>query len=191
MPDRLEQPPEPLRDERVVLRPWRTEDLADAHAGMQDPEVPRWTRIPEGNPPHEVRRYLDGQPRALADGVELVLAMADPGDDRFLGSISLLRVDLAEARAEVGYWLAPWGRGRGVLTSALQLLSGWALTHAGFERLELRIDPRNAPSLAAGERAGYVREGVLRSVQEHRGERIDLVVLSLLPADLRPAVPTR
>lgn len=184
MPDRLRRPAEPLRDDRVVLRPWRREDLPDVHAGMQDPEVPRWTRIPEGNPPHEVRRYFDGQDRAQADGVELVLAVADPADDRFLGSISLLRVDLAEARAEVGYWLAPWGRGRGVLTSALTLLSRWALTDGGFARLELRIDPRNVASLAAGERAGYVREGVLRSMQEHRGERIDLVVLSLLPSDL-------
>lgn len=190
VPDRLERPAGPLRDDLVVLRPWRPDDLADAHAGMQDPEVPRWTRIPEGNPPHEVRRYLDGQPRALADGVELVFAMADPGDDRFLGSISLLRIDLAQARAEVGYWLAPWGRGRGVLTSALRLLSRWALTHAGFARLELQIDPRNTASLAAGERAGYVREGVLRSVQEHRGERIDLVVLSLLPGEVRPGQAT-
>jgi [ribosomal protein S5]-alanine N-acetyltransferase len=184
VPDALRRPDVPLRDDLVVLRPWRRGDLADVHAGMQDPEVPRWTRIPEGNPPHEVRRYLDNQPRAEADGVELVFAMADPGDDRFLGSISLLRVQLEEERAEVGYWLAPWGRGRGVLTAALRLLSRWALTDGGFARLELRVDPRNTASLAAGERAGYVREGVLRSMQEHRGERIDLVVLSLLPSDL-------
>ncbi|WP_158276963.1 GNAT family N-acetyltransferase [Paraconexibacter algicola] len=188
MPERLVRPAGPLRDERVVLRRWRVEDLPDVHLGMQDPEVPRWTRIPEGNPPHEVRRYLDGQPRAQADGAELVFALADPVDDRFLGSISLLRVVLEEHRAEVGYWLAPWGRGRGVLTSALRLLSRWALTDGGFARLELRIDQRNAPSLAVGERAGYVREGVMRSVQEHRGERIDLVLLSLLPSDL-PSAP--
>lgn len=187
MPERLQRPEAALRDEHVVLRPWRLEDLDDVHAGMQDPEVPRWTSIPPDNPPHEVRRYFDGQPRAEADGAELVFAMADPADDRFLGSISLLRVDLAASRAEVGYWLAPWGRGRGVLTASLELLSRWALTDGGFKRLELRIDPRNAPSLAAGERAGFVREGVLRSMQEHLGERIDLVVLSLLPGDLSPS----
>lgn len=118
---RLRYPAQRLAGEGFVLRPWHRDDLAAVHAGMQDPEVPRWTKIPEGNPPSAVRLYLDW----------------------------------LEPRREAGEEL-------------------------GFRRLELRIDPRNAASSAVAERAGFTREGVLRSFEEHRGERIDLAVWAQL-----------
>lgn len=62
-----------------------------------------------------------------------MLVIADAGSDGFLGSIVLFNV--RAGRAEVGFWLAPWGRGRGAARDALSAAPRIA-THQGltFER---------------------------------------------------------
>jgi [ribosomal protein S5]-alanine N-acetyltransferase len=47
------------------------------------------------------------------------------------------------------------------------------------------VQPDNAPSLAMAERVGFRREGLLRSYRVIRGRRVDFVMLSLLPGELR------
>ncbi len=107
-------------------------------------------------------------------------AIVDAGD--CVGSIWL---NLGPSdRAGVGYWLLPRARGRGLVTRALLLVSRWAFDELGVKRISLLTDPRNASSLRAAERAGFHREGVLRSWADVNGERVDHVSFSLLPSDL-------
>lgn len=183
---RLRYPAQRLAGDGFVLRPWRREDLAAVHAGMQDPEVPRWTRIPEGNPPTAVRSYFDWlEPRREAED-ELMFAIADPATDVFLGAISLLRIEWDAGRAEIGYWMSAGARGRGLASGAVRALARYAFTAIGMRRLELRIDPRNVASVGVAVRAGFELEGVLRSFEVHRGERIDIAVYALLTPDGPP-----
>ena len=69
---------------------------------------------------------------------------------------------------------------------ALRLLTDWAFESLELERVELRITPENAASIKVAERAGYVREGVLRSVHFKQGVRTDLAVYSRLKRDTPP-----
>ncbi len=65
------------------------------------------------------------------------------------------------------------------------LLSRWALAEAGVLRLELTTHPENVASQRVAEKAGFVREGVLRSHMAYRdGRRRDSVLFSLLHSDL-------
>ena len=68
---------------------------------------------------------------------------------------------------------------------ALRLVTDWALEGLGLERVELRIDVANEPSIRVAERAGYRRDGVLRSLHVKEDVRGDVAVYSLL-ADERP-----
>jgi RimJ/RimL family protein N-acetyltransferase len=85
----------------------------------------------------------------------------------------------------VGYWLAPEARGRGLTTAALAALSRWGFDELGLGRVELVTDPDNIASQRVAEKAGFTREGVLRSILINRdGSRRDGVMFSLLPSDL-------
>jgi len=53
----------------------------------------------------------------------------------------------------------------------------------GLERLELRITVENAGSMRVAEWAGFVREGVLRSLHLKQGLRSDVAVYSRLRSD--------
>jgi RimJ/RimL family protein N-acetyltransferase len=78
----------------------------------------------------------------------------------------------------LGYWLGSSARGRGVAAAALAAVSEWALENLEIVRLELFVEPWNIASLRTAERAGFVREGLLRKWELIGGEWRDLYVYS-------------
>lgn len=119
------------------------------------------------------------------EGAVLQLVIADPEDDAYLGEVSL--VMLEPGTAELGCAVVRRARGRGIASSALGLLSTWALATLPLRRLQLTIDPRNLPALRLAEKAGYLREGLMRAYMERDGEVMDAVLFSRLPSDPAPA----
>ena len=100
-------------------------------------------------------------PGLRESGAGIVFAIESAG--RLAGVIDLKHVSWAAKLAEVGYWVAPWARGRGVASGATRALALWAIGSHGFERVELFAATGNAASQRAAEKAGFVREGVARN----------------------------
>jgi RimJ/RimL family protein N-acetyltransferase len=174
----LPYPDPPLAAPGFVLRPYRREDVAPDRDAVDHPSSARWLN------PHS-SGDADGDLRMLEDervaGRMLVLTIADAGDDRYLGMLVLMARE--SETAEFAYLIAPEARGRGLSLDALRLIGDWAFSELGKQRLQLRIDPANAASHAVARRAGYEREGTLRSAFVVRGRRTDVVMYSRLPGD--------
>src|SRR5262249_39239390 len=93
-------------------------------------------------------------------------------------------------QSEIGYWVAPWARRRGVATAATRVLSDWAFDHRAVERLELLAAKENVGSQRVALAAGFTREGVRRGASLGRdGLRKDLVAFVRLLGD--PPGPVR
>ncbi len=183
-PRRIVLPAEPLVAGPTALRPWRDEDRAALAIACRDPEIVRWTRVPPNYTEHDARRYLLERHDAIRAGTHAPFAIVAADDlGRLLGSISLMRFDWANARGEVGYWLAVPARGRGHATRAVRLICAWGLDSLGLARIELLADVANVPSQDVAVRAGFTREAVLRSWMEMQGRRQDMVAFSLLATD--------
>src|SRR3954470_22252393 len=119
----LNPPDPPLEDGVIALRGWRTSDAPDITRMFQDPEALEWTRAPAPYREGDARHWLPSLPapprRGGAPpraGAGLPLAVTDTTDGTLLGSIEL-RIQ-SEGRAELGYVIASWARGRGVGTRA-------------------------------------------------------------------------
>ncbi len=119
------------------------------------------------------------EPQRLA-GTSLTLVIGET----LRGAVGITDVDWRDRRAEVGYWVAASHRGRGLASRAVRLLSTWALSEGGFERLDLYANPANQPSQRVAGNAGFTREGLLRQLRYRHGEREDLYVFSRLARDL-------
>lgn len=162
-----------------MLRPPGAGDVPDITAACQDPGIARWTRVPSPYGEAHARAWVEAQPEESAVG----LLVVDAKTDRLLGAVGLMALDRDLGRAEVGFWTAAWARRRGVAVRAVRLLASWAFEALGLARIQAFAREDNRPSQRTLERAGFSREGMLRSNEEIKGERWDMVVFSLLPED--------
>jgi RimJ/RimL family protein N-acetyltransferase len=170
-------PDGPLTDGVVSLRAWDEADIPDLVVALQDPDIPRFTRIPSPYTEAHAREFLSGRA-----GEERSFAIVEAPDVALLGGIGLR--DAGEARGEVGYWVRTQARGRGVAMRALRLIARWAFDELALARLQLLTRTDNPSSQRAAERAGFRREGVLRSYMDFGEKRYDGVMFGLVPADL-------
>lgn len=172
-----------LADDVVRLRAFREDDVPGIALACSDRLTQRYTRVPFPYDEDDARAFVIGGPGRRLAGESLDLAVGARDDDRLLGCVGLL-VDRHDAdRAEIGYWVVPHERRRGVATRGLALLSRWAVSEGGYARLDLQAALSNTASIRAAERCGFVREATLRGAW-YRGEREDMALFSLLPGDL-------
>jgi RimJ/RimL family protein N-acetyltransferase len=130
--------------------------------------------------------WIDRQWSRLETGEGLSLAIADAESGEAVGAIvAILQPDdeLRRGTAELGYWVIERARGDHLAARAVALLSRWAL-EGRLLRLEALVEPANTASRRVLERAGFHREGYLRSYLAFPTRRSDAVIYSLLPGDL-------
>jgi len=171
--------------ESIRLEPLNESHLAAVAAMLADPDVLRFTRVPDPTPPDFAREWLQLYEAGRENGTREGFA-AVGGDGRFLGVALAFDIDRAEGELELGYIVSPEARGRGAGTAILRALTDWAFAEAGAARIRLVIDVENPASLRVAERSGYVREGVMRSTYFKNGQRIDAVLMSRIASDPPP-----
>jgi RimJ/RimL family protein N-acetyltransferase len=163
--------PPTLSDGEVVVRGLREGDIPAIVAACQDPEIPRWTRVPSPYTREDAERFLAVAATEAAAGEGIALAVAD-ADDRLLGTIGLMGLDDGDS-GEIGYWTAPEARGRGLTTRAVVLVRDWAHETLGLATIEILAHRDNRPSQVVAERAGFVDTGEIRRVPRMQPDRQD------------------
>jgi RimJ/RimL family protein N-acetyltransferase len=179
-PRPIEFPVEGVSDGELRLRLMSDADIPAVVEVCRDPEIARWTRVPDDYTAADARAWLQQEAEGRARGDLLGLLVVDARDDRLLGSVGIVRADWEEGRCELGYWMAPESRRRGIGTRAVRLLCDWAFESLPLERIEIHAEPENLPSRRVAEAAGFRFEGILRSYFVNKGRRRDAASYSLL-----------
>jgi RimJ/RimL family protein N-acetyltransferase len=145
-----------LHGDDFMLRPWRIED-ARWYVEARDEEVLKWT---EEKRDLTVEQAEEGIRQANRNPDAICLAIVDNKNGELLGNIALAFKGSDRSSAEIMYWLAPQGRGRGIATNSVRLLCKWAFESLGLERVTLKTRPGNTASELVAERAGFqIQEG--------------------------------
>ncbi len=180
-------PEHPLVDGPTALRPWSDDDIEAIVRACQDPEIARWTRVPEQYGEVDAMAYLLERGASLRAGATAPFAIVASDDlGHLLGSVSILRLAWQHLRGEVGYWLAADARGAGHATRAVKLACQWAFASLGLERIDLLAAAGNLASQRVAERAGFTREALLRAQSRGPQGREDMVAFGLLRDDPPP-----
>lgn len=171
-------------DEAVVLRRWRVGDVPQIVAACGDPDTQRWTTVPAGYGDDDAREFVRASEQRWAGGESADVAVVDAADDaRLLGSIALMLFDAAREQCEIGYWIAPDARRRGVAVRAVRLLSTWGFAQLPpLRRIELIPFAGNDASARVAQRAGYRREREIASPRGPSKEGVEHSVLFSLTA---------
>ena len=174
---------EVLRTERLVLRPYRSADIAVIHRACQDPAIQHWiTAIPVPYTLEMARTFVEETSvRERAEGTGMSVAIEADGE--LVGSSGVYGRPDGRLGPEIGYWMAPWARGAGYAAEAARSLADWAIAH-GAPRVHLFAGVRNSASQAVARRAGFTQEGVVRACLDYRdGSRGDAALFGRLASD--------
>lgn len=166
--------------QRLRLRPFTVDDVDDVVRAVDDPEIRRWLPWADGYDRDRAVEYCTEEAHRAP---ESKLTWAIDADDHLVGSIALIRADWSDAKAEVGYWVAPWARRRGYAVEAVRGVAAYAYS-IGFHRVELLAAVENAASRGVAERAGFTQEGVLREASRHGKGYTDMVLYAQLSGDI-------
>lgn len=154
-----------------LLRDWRMEDAPSIARYGNNRKI--WLNLRDGFPyPYTlrdaetyIRRLNEVKPRT-------VFAIATASEA--IGSIGLMPgADVHRFTAEMGYWLAEPFWGRGIMTSAVKSMVSYAVRELKLHRISAEPYVSNPASARVLEKAGFTREGILRSSVYKNGMVLD------------------
>ena len=154
----LRHPDPPLSDGVVTLRAKTKDDVDALLAICQDPEIPRWTRVPNPYRREDALAWIAASELELQAGTGIDWLAVD-AQDEVVASIAVQHIRADEGLGEIGYWVAAHGRGRGIATRCVRLATAWGLRALGLRELEIMTHEDNAPSQGVARAAGYTRTG--------------------------------
>jgi RimJ/RimL family protein N-acetyltransferase len=171
----------------VTLRAHHLDDTDAIVEQCNDPLSVRWTTVPLGYDAAMAREWLTTRiPTAWESESEYLFAIEATHDDgrrRFGGSLSLR--DEGERRAEIAFGSHPGVRGRGVMTTAVEMLLDWGFNERGLQTVVWYANVGNMGSRRVAWRAGFTFGGTLKRWLVHRDEYLDGWTATLHRDDVR------
>jgi RimJ/RimL family protein N-acetyltransferase len=152
-----------LRVGDYVLDAPRPDDIDDVVRALADPDIAVWNPAAStaaASPRERARQWLEDRAAWGADHASWVVRDRDV---RLIGAVSLHHVDPVMATAEIGYWMAPEGRGRGLGAAATEAATRFGFEQRGLVRIELFHAVENEASCRLATRCGFRLEGTTRS----------------------------
>jgi len=154
------KPPEEIKTERLVLRKPRMEDAQAVFVGwFQDQNI---TYFLTWRPHEDIRQTESMLSRAIAawdtDARFPYMITLKERDD----AIGMIDPRVEDSQMGIGYVLSKALHGNGYMTEATCAIIEWAFQQQGIYRVYATTDIENIPSQRVLEKAGMMREGVLR-----------------------------
>ncbi|MFE3458192.1 GNAT family N-acetyltransferase [Nocardiopsis aegyptia] len=172
-----------LRGTKVGLRARHAEDIPVLRTELYDDAV-NGSRA-EGRPWRPMTPGQESAPLVVDDTNQGIVpfSVVELDGDTLVGTANLWGIDNHSRSAHIGLGLLPSCRGKGYGSDVVAVLCHYAFVVRGLHRVQIETLADNHAMLAAAERNGFVREGVLRSSAWVLGEFLDEVVLGLLAED--------
>lgn len=156
----------------LQLRVWDVSMAAAVLEAAADPEIRRWNTVTLGEPDSGESLTDEDLARAWIRrrsgwDQHATWAACDATSGAVLGYVSLHDLEPRHLSGEVGYWVLPAARGRGVGRRAVAAASGYGFGALGLNRIELFHAVDNPPSCRVALGAGFALEGVAREAYRY------------------------
>lgn len=154
----------PLATARLTLRPLDARDASSAYlAWLRDPEINRFLEVRHA-PPADVAGLAETIAALDADPASLLLGAFVRDDGAHIGNVKLGPVDPLHRRADLGFLIGDRTRWRrGYASEAIAAVRDAGVRELGLRKVTAGCYAANVASAGALEKAGFVREAVLRA----------------------------
>ena len=177
-----------LKGNLVTLRVPFTNDFREWSAlrgesrAFLEPWEPRWA--PDELSRSAWRQRLSRYVEDHASGTALPFFIFENASGALIGGITLGNIRYGVAQTgQIGYWIGERYAGKGLMLDALALLVSHAFEVLRLHRIEAACIPDNQRSMRLLEKAGFRREGLLRSYLRINGVWQDHYLYALIAGD--------
>jgi RimJ/RimL family protein N-acetyltransferase len=172
----------PIRTERLLLRRYTYDDVADILSWATHPSVAGEAKE-VGSTEESVRSYIDVQNglETFEEGKCFDLAIERLEDGKVIGMVSLVRREPRQGM--IGWALGVDYRGQGYATEAARGLIGYGFSTLGLHRIQADTNSANTRSWRLMERLGMRPEGRLQEASFFEGSWVDRLIYGLLSAE--------
>lgn len=168
-----------IRTDRLLLRPFKLDDVDDVLAYASDPEWARYLTAPIQYTLEDAQSFVEGNSNSEWKNNSM---FAIEFEGRVVGAIAV-RFDSTNELAMLGYSIARPHWNKGLMTEAVQAIIDWAFGEFGMAKVYSFADVENVGSWRVMEKVGMTREGTLRSHGELRGVRQDFHYYGILRSE--------
>ncbi|MCM3122802.1 MULTISPECIES: GNAT family N-acetyltransferase [unclassified Mesobacillus] len=171
-----------FRTERLLLRPFMSDDLQDVFNIYKDEETCRyllhdkWTE-------ENIEENFDKKLKNNSFTKETMLSLAVVIDTKVIGDLSVWYTNMKDT-VEIGYCFASEVSGKGYATEAVSSLVRWLFNEFQVHRIQATLDARNKSSQKLCERIGMRKEAHFKKDFWNKGEWTDSMVYGMLFSDL-------
>lgn len=188
--------PKALTTHRLTLDIPTPGDIDEINEICQDELIQKWTTVPVPYTRESAASFIEqvaipgwekGSPTWFIREISEKNTDDGVATGPIVGAIGLTR---EVTSAEIGFWLAPEGRGRGIVSEAVQAVLDFAFDTMGVESVQYQCavmdgEPNWASAKVAW-LAGFAFEGEVRKLRtSNRGKAVGILFASLLKEDSR------
>ena len=166
----------------IHLRKYQSDDVDTIYEAVTESkaELSPWMMwCHENYSCKDAETWVEGRPGAWDRNESWSFVVVEPSG-RLLGTCGIHRIDSLNGVGELGYWVRSTMTGQGIATEATRKLCQWAFEEKGLQRIEIIMSVENSASQRVAEKAGAVREGILRKRLLLNGRRHDAVMFAVL-----------
>ena len=166
--------------EKVRLREYRKEDVPQALAYVNDPEVKRLLNpgIPSPLTLSDEEKWVAEQ---SASSQTYSFAIETLADGKYIGGCGVNSIDWKNSAVEVGIFIGDksfWNQGYG--TDAMRVLLRFIFEQMNINKVKLNVFSFNQRALRMYQKCGFKEEGRLRQELFRDGEYHDIILMGLL-----------
>lgn len=171
----------------ITIRRYRPNDVQDLYEAARESinEIypwmewchPRFSR-------NDSTAWVMSRDQDWMAGGEYSFVITDALTQRFLGGCGINGLNYAHRFANLGYWMRTSAAGQGAATAATRLLARFGFEELKLNRIEIVVAIGNRASERVAEKAGALREGILRRRLMIGSKAHDATMFSLLPEDI-------
>lgn len=164
---------------KAYLRGVEKDDLRNMVKWINDPEATCYMIM--GDRPAQIELLIEEWEAQIKNRNEVVFAVCDKKKDIMVGTTGLYSINwisrMAEYRIFIGdknYW------NKGIGTEVAKLVIDYGFKKLNLNKVWLGVNEKNKGGLRSYEKAGFVKEGVLRQEVFRNDEYYDAVRMSIL-----------
>ena len=153
---------EKISGERIYLSPINPDDLVVYTKWLNDIEVTRWLGGASGMTTLASERAWIEENTKRPDNYQFAIVLRGGGseDDRLIGGVGLMDVNLINRRATLGIFIGEAeDRSKGYGAEAIELLLKYGFDWLGLRNIDLHVHSGNARAIACYKKAGFAEYG--------------------------------